>query len=388
MFDRCLNFKVLYWRLLLSLLPTLFLMGYLSAFNAIEKDSEVSLEFKVGQMLMVGFRGLEVNDQHPIIRDIRELHLGGVILFDEDLADQKALRNIQSPAQVSVLTAALQRAATVPLLIAVDHEGGVITRLKESYGFLPTVSHQDLGTLDNGVTTYREAKKMAKTLAAIGVNLNLAPVLDLKVNPDNPIIAHRKRSFSKDPRVVTRHALAFIRAHRNQGVLCTPKHFPGHGSSTEDSHIGFVDVTATWSRTELEPYVELIKAEQVDAIMTAHVFNAHLDTDYPATLSQATIEGLLRNQLNYKGVVISDDLQMKAITEHYGFETAVRKALEAGVDILLIANNLNYDYDETVARHTSNLVQRLVTEGVISEDHIDKSYQRIQKLKSHLLIPF
>ena len=331
---------------------------------------------------MVGFRGLEVSAQHPIIQDIRELHLGGVILSDYDVASQKYLRNIESPAQALQLTEALQQASDVPLLIAIDYEGGGVARLKESHGFPSTVSHQYLGALDDRATTYREARKMAETLAAIGCNLNLAPVIDLNVNPDNPVIAGRERSFSADPDTVTRHAVEFIRAHREQGVQCTVKHFPGHGSATGDSHLGMVDVTNVWSRKELEPYRKLIQAGEIGAIMTAHVFNAHLDTDYPATLSRATITGLLRNELAYEGVVISDDLQMKAISEHYGFKTAIRKALEAGVDILLLITNNAGHYDETIARRAFSAIQQLVEEGVISEARIDQSYQRIRKLKS------
>jgi beta-N-acetylhexosaminidase len=359
------------------------LTGYASVSPVSEKDSEASLEFKIGQMLLIGFRGLEVSDQHTAIRDIRELHLGGVILSDYDIASKKHLRNIESPAQVLRLTETLQQASTVPLLIAIDHEGGVITRLKESHGFPSTVSHEYLGTLDDCATTYREASKMAETLAAIGVNLNLAPVIDLNINPNNPIITRLERSFSSDPETVTRHALEFIRAHREQGVYCSVKHFPGHGSATADSHLGLVDVTDTWSPEELKPYTDLIETEEVDVIMTAHVFNTHLDARYPATLSHATITGLLRNELNYNGIVISDDLQMKAITEHYGFETAIRKALEAGIDILLIANNSDR-YDETITRRAFTVIQQLVNDGIISEERIDQSYQRIRKLKSFL----
>lgn len=332
---------------------------------------------------MIGFRGLKVDDHHPVIRDIRECHLGGVILSDYDTVSKKYQRNIESPAQLRELTEALQKASATPLLIAIDHEGGLINRLKESYGFPPTVSHEYLGALDDLGTTYREAVKMAETLAESGFNLNLAPVIDLNVNPENPVIAGLERSFSADADAVTRHALEFICAHREQGVYCTVKHFPGHGSSKEDSHLGLVDVTKVWSPVELEPYRNLIKAEKVDVVMTAHIFNATLDPSYPATLSHATITGLLRNELNFEGVVISDDLQMKAITEHYGFDTAIRKALEAGIDILLITNNSGH-YDEAISRRAFAVIQKLVEDGVISEARIDESYQRIRKLKSSL----
>jgi len=345
-------------------------------------DQEVSLDVKIGQMLMVGFRGLEVSDDSPIVQDIRDRHLGGVVLFDYDVPTRSPVRNVESPTQVTALVKALQSASATPLLVAIDYEGGTITRLKEKSGFPPTVSHQYLGEVNDLRFTHQEATKMAKTLAELGINLNLAPVVDVNTNPDNPIIAKYERSFSADPEIVTQQALEFIEAHHEQGVLCTLKHFPGHGSSTGDSHLGVVDVTDTWSRIELEPYASIIEAGQADAIMTAHVFNANLDPEYPATLSRPTITGILREELGYDGVVISDDMQMGAIADHYGFEIAIQKSIEAGVDILAIANNSVYEED--IAAHTVALIKRLVQDGRTDEARINESYQRIRQLKSKL----
>ena len=223
---------------------------------------------------------------------------------------------------------------------------------------------------------------MAKTLAAAGITLNLAPVVDVNANPNNPVIGKLDRSFSPDPAVVARHAQAFIEAHHAQGVLCCPKHFPGHGSSTADSHRGLVDVTDTWTRRELEPYAALIRSGLADCIMTAHVFNAALDPEYPATLSKATIDGILRGELGYDGVVISDDMQMGAIRKHYGFEEAVLKAIEAGVDILAIANNSVFEED--VVARTVEIIRRAVETGRLDAERIDRSYRRIQSLKRSL----
>jgi beta-N-acetylhexosaminidase len=206
--------------------------------------------------------------------------------------------------------------------------------------------------------------------------------VDLNTNPDNPIIGQLERSFSADPDIVTNHALEFIRAHHEQGVLCTLKHFPGHGSSADDSHLGLVDVTDTWARTELEPYANIVQAGETDAIMTAHVFNANLDPEYPATLSKPTITGILREELDYNGVVISDDMQMGAIANHYGFEPAIQATIEAGVDIIAIANNSVYE--EGIAGRTVALIKQLVRDGKISEARINESYQRIQRLKGKL----
>jgi beta-N-acetylhexosaminidase len=347
-----------------------------------EGIASANLDLKIGQMLMVGFRGLEVYNEHFIMHDIRKRHVGGVVLFDYDIPTQQAVRNIESPSQVKVLIASLKSASAMPLLIAIDQEGGIIARLKERHGFPPTVSHQRLGGLNDLETTHKQAVLVAKTLADLGINLNLAPVVDLCINPDNPIIARYERCFSADPLVVTHHALQFIRAHHRQRVLCALKHFPGHGSSTADSHFGFTDVTDTWSRVELEPYIRIIEAGQADVIMTAHVFITNLDDQYPATLSQATITGILREELNYDGVVISDDMQMGAIIDHYGFEMAIRKAIEAGVDILVFANNSVYEED--VARRAIEVIRELVQAGTISEERIDESYRRIYRLKSRL----
>ena len=196
-------------------------------------------------MLLVGFRGLAVDQMHPIVADIRDRHLGGVVLFDFDAPSWSDVRNVESPEQVRALVASLQSFATVPLLVAVDQEGGKVARLDERHGFPPTVSHRFLGEQDNLALTRESAAALAKTLAAVGITLNLAPVVDVNVNPNNPVIGKLDRSFSSDPAVVARHAQAFIEAHHAQGVLCCPKHFPGHGSSTAHSHRGLVDVTDT-----------------------------------------------------------------------------------------------------------------------------------------------
>lgn len=340
------------------------------------------LDEKIGQMIMVGFRGLELCDSNPIVQDLRDRRIGGVVLFDYDVPTQSRLRNICSPEQVTALCAALQTAAGGSLLIAVDEEGGRIARLNERHGFPATLSEQDLGTLDDLAATRRNAETIATMLKDAGFNLNLAPVVDLNVNPDNPIIGQLGRSFSADPAVVIRHALEMIRAHHAGGLLTTLKHFPGHGSSQQDSHLGFVDVTDTWSVLELAPYTDLINAGEVDAVMTAHIFNAKIDPDLPATLSRATITGLLREQLGFDGVVISDDMQMGAIRDHFGFESAVRLALEAGVDILAIANNSIFD--PTVAAQAVAVIKGMLRAGVITQARIDQSYDRIMRLKARL----
>ncbi len=340
------------------------------------------LDFKIGQMLLLGFRGLTLNDDNPIVADIRERHIGGVVLFDYDAALASYQRNIQSPQQLKALNASLQKLASAPLFISIDQEGGIISRLKEKYGFPPTASEQFLGGQNNVNATRAAAETEGKVLAELGINLNLAPVVDLNVNPNNPIIGKFERSFSADPKSVTAHALAEIEGYHSQKILCTLKHFPGHGSSTSDSHLGFVDVTNTWSQAELEPYQKIIGAGMADAVMTAHIFNAKLDAKYPATLSKPIITGILREQLHYDGVIISDDMQMGAIRQYYGFEQAIELTLNAGVDLIAIANNLVYEPD--AAARAIAIIKQLIEAGKISRERIDESYRRIKKLKARL----
>jgi len=330
-------------------------------------------------MLMVGFRGLTVNDQSPIIQDIKKRNIGGVILFDYDVPSKSPIRNIKFPKQVEALTAVLQKASSVPLFIAIDQEGGKVNRLKEKLGFPPSVSEQYLGKINNLNTTRKFAKITARTLANLGINLNFAPVVDLNTNPDNPIIGKLERSFSANPEVVVRHSLVVISTFHNCGVFSAIKHFPGHGSSTNDSHKGFVDVTDSWSSDELKPFEAIIKSGECDMVMTAHIFNRKLDPKWPATLSSRTIKGILRKNLNYEGVVISDDMQMEAIRSFYGLETAIKMAILSGVDILLFANNSVFEED--IAIRAVAIIKKLIFRGEIRPERINESYMRIMKLK-------
>lgn len=341
-----------------------------------------NLTNKIGQMLLVGFRGAYSTDRgvQKIITDIQRFNLGGVILFNYDVALKSPKRNILSQGQVQQLITALKSAvpSELPLLVAVDQEGGQVQRLK-SAGLSNTLSAKTLGKRAP-TETYDYTYKMAQVMANMGFNLNFAPVVDLD-NPNNPIIGRLERSFSADPQVVTEHASAFIGAHHDNGMLSVIKHFPGHGSATRDSHLGLVDVTHSWQEQELEPYRNLLGAGIVDAIMTAHIF--HQQWRNPATLSYEVITGILRDELGYQGVVFSDDMQMKAISQHYGYENAIKMALDAGVDILVIGNNLTYN--PNVVEQTVGIIQKLIQAGQVTEYQINQSVNRIQRLKSKIV---
>lgn len=359
------------------------IISLLISAQAMAASKPDSLTVRIGQMLMVGFRGMDATTERTLEKDIRERGIGGVVLFDYDVPSSTPVRNIESPEQVARLDAQLQSMATIPLFISIDQEGGRVNRLKPARGFPSSVSAAHLGKLDNPDSTRLAAGTMAGLLRSLKINMNLAPDVDLNTNPSNPVIGKLDRSFSKDPKVVVRHAGIFADAFRSAGIVPVLKHFPGHGSSTKDTHRDFTDVTSTWTKAELEPYRELIGKGYEDPVMTAHVFNEKLDSRYPATLSKAIVGGILRHDLGFRGVVVSDDLQMRAIADHYGLEQAIRLAIDAGVDILLFANNSTYD--PHIAKKASKIIRKLVENGEVSRERIDESYRRIMALKQRTI---
>ncbi|MGI8965125.1 MAG: glycoside hydrolase family 3 N-terminal domain-containing protein, partial [Limisphaerales bacterium] len=178
------------------------------------------------------------------------------------------------------------------------------------------------------------------------------------------------------------HGIAFAKAHHEHGIFICAKHFPGHGSATGDTHLGLVDVTKTWNERELIPFQRLIESDLCDVVMSAHVFNANLDSERPATLSKKVLTGILRGKLGYRGLIISDDLEMKAISAHYGLENAIQLGIEAGLDILCFGNNMSYD--PNIGEKVFGIISRLVETGAISEERIEESFQRIIATKSKI----
>ena len=338
--------------------------------------ADEALRAKITRMLIVGFDAAALHDDSPIARTLRRLPLGGVILFDRDYRDRNRSKNIVSPKQLETLTAQLRGAARAPLLIAVDQEGGKVQRLKPSAGFAGFPSAMQVGKRRDDVYARAVYDALAAELAGAGINLDFAPVVDLARNPDNFVIFKLQRSYGADPAEVARMAGIFAEALRAHGVVPVLKHFPGHGSSLGDSHKGFVDVTDTWKPDELEPYRLLIAAGDADMIMTAHVFNRRLDARYPATLSRKVNTQLLRNRLGFSGVIVSDDLQMKAISEHYSLRETVRLAIDAGVDMLLFGNQLG----KTTPDEVIDAVEAEVEAGRIPRSRIDASAARIEAL--------
>jgi beta-N-acetylhexosaminidase len=334
-----------------------------------------SLDIKIGQMILTGFPKAEVDLQ--LVESVRQGKVGSVIIFEKNIPAKNSYLALKK------ITWAYQQAAPIPLFIAIDQEGGRVNRLKEKYGFPRSVSAAKLGksTVDS-VKFYGEIT--AATLAGLGINMNFAPVVDLASNPDNPIIARVERAFSNNADSVALYAEAFIREHRKLGVLTALKHFPGHGSSMNDTHLDMTDITGTWKEQELTPYIKLIQSGMADAVMTAHIVNARLDQDkLPATLSPRIIDGLLRRGLKFDGVVFSDDMQMHAISKHYSFEESIKLAIQAGVDILCFTNNIQGSQERTVDK-VHAIIRNFVEDGTIPASRIDESYRRILTLKRRL----
>lgn len=370
------NFFVLKYKNYLILLLLLCLV----CFSVFLVGRRNVLKDKIGQMVVVGFRGTEANDNSYITKVIKDLRIGGVILFDYDVPSKSSPRNITSPEQTSKLITDLKGYATVPMLISIDAEGGKVNRLKPKYGFMQIMSPKQMGNSSLEIVK-GEAGKLSYELKTLGFNMNFAPVLDVDINPKNPVIGGLERSFSSDLNKVIENARAFIQVQKENGIISVVKHFPGHGSSEGDSHLGLVDVTKTYKEKELIPYQELQKEGSLEAVMTAHIINTKIDNNYPATLSPLFLQNILRNKIGFQGVVISDDMQMNAIASNYGFEDAVIRAVNAGCDILVLSNNSTAVYDEKLPYKTVDVIYKAVKEGVISKERIDQSYERILNLK-------
>ncbi len=332
--------------------------------------AQVSLQEKIGQMLMVAYTNSASKD--TLLKDISERYLGGVILFGA---------NLQNPAQMSALTDELQ--SLVPrydLFIATDQEGGQVARLRAANGFTSTNSANTTGNVWNSVDSTRvQAARMAGWLESVGINVNLAPVVDVNTFQFSPAIGALGRSYSPDPAVVTAHSEAFIAEFTARDIATAVKHFPGHGSARADSHLGFTDITSYWVPYELDPFRDLAESGTLDMVMTGHLMLRTWDTDYPASLSSVAITDKLRGELGFRGVVISDELFMGAIKNNYSFEHAIIQTIRAGTDILLYNTNLR---DGTsLVRQVTDVVMQAIADGELDESMIEASYRRILNLK-------
>ena len=342
-----------------------------------QADTTLTVDEAIGMMLMVGFRGTSVSEKGTpdIVSALREYHVGSVILFDYDAPTGKRGRNIQSPKQVRRLCAQL-RGYNPNLIIGIDQEGGLVSRLAPRYGFPRFLSAEQCAAMGDD-TLRHYARLTGRTLAGLGINLNFAPVADVNVNPQCPVIGHIHRSFSADPTRVTHCCRLWSSVQGKEGVAGCLKHFPGHGSAQGDTHMGLTDVSDTWQRLELEPYRDLDDPHTM--VMTAHVINRRLDpSGLPASLSPA-ITSYLRDTLGFRGVIVTDDLAMGAITGQYTFETAVRMAVLAGADLLCLSNNGSGVYDPQMTARAVAVIKQMLADGDIAEQRVVESARRVRR---------
>ena len=337
--------------------------------------SAQTLEQMAGQMIVVGFSGNSASDKSVmVLRDeIAEGVLGGVMYLKP---------NVASLGAVKAMNAAFRDAMPdLPPLLTLDQEGGAVERLTEAVGFTEIPSAERIAAANSPDGAGKIYGEMASEIAELGFTVNFGPVVDLNLNPDNQIIAKYGRAFGKSADVVIPYAKAFVEAHRRAGVLTALKHFPGHGSSTADSHEGFVDITASWQQSELEPYDKMIADGLADIVMVGHLIH----TDYselPSSLSGEWVTGVLRDRLGYEGVVISDDLEMGAIRDHFSLEETVTLAVRAGIDVLLFSNTAKPR--ASLAGEIRAILVAEAEKDPAFRARIEESFNRIVDLKRRL----
>ena len=334
------------------------------------------LSRKIGQMLVIGFPGTRPQDPGPakVAAMVAAGEIGGVILFAD---------NVQSPRQLAVLTAAIEAAGgAAPPFIAVDQEGGSIQRLNRRKGFLPLASARTMAR-KTPCEAYGLYLRTAEELAAAHINVNFGPVVDLDVNPANPAIGKRARSYGREPSQVVAFAEAFVEAHRAAGVLTAVKHFPGHGSAGRDPHIAVVDITGTWQDEELLPFADLIADDDAPMVMVGHLIHDRFsDGDRPTSLSRRAITAELRDTLGFTGLVVTDDLGMDAITRRFRPEDAAVMAVRAGADVLIFAD-LWATQPQAIDRVVAT-VAGAVAAGRIPERMIEESHARSRAVREAL----
>ena len=253
-----------------------------------------------------------------------------------------------------------------------------MARLKPDYGFPELPSWNHIGLLDNILMTEQFANSVSDSLKICGINLNLAPVLDLDYGAET-IIGKSNRALSSEPKKVIEHAEIFINAMKKNNIISCGKHFPGQGSASGDTHEGVTDISETWNVADLLPYSELIQSGDLDMIMVAHVFNKKMDHEFPASLSKNIINKVLRKDLGFTGVVTCDDPSMKAISDNYNLEQTFELMLNAGIDLFCLGNNLSYD--KNYIPKSVLALCNLVKTDKISENRIHESINRVHALK-------
>lgn len=326
---------------------------------------------KIGQLLIIGLRGptLTQDETEFIIQN----NIGGVILFS---------RNVESPEQVHALCSSIQNLRhktrdKLPLFICVDQEGGRVARLKDPFTVWPPLAK--LGALDSTSVAFRFALNMGAELRAVGINVDFAPCVDVFTNPKNTVIGDR--AVGEDPEQVAKITSAIVRGYIKSGIIPCAKHFPGHGNTLVDSHEDLPIEDSDLERlrsVELVPFKKVFRA-RLDMVMTAHIKFPKIDPQWPATLSEKFVKQMLREEFRYRGLIIGDDLDMKALAKNFPVEEIPVRALEAGCDILLYCNEFEHP---AIAL---NAVNKAVKSHRLTAKQIDESYNRVVALKKDVL---
>ena len=331
-----------------------------------EQMKTMTLDEKIGQMVIVGVDGY-INDENSM-NLIKQHYVGGVILFQ---------KNIQNSIQALSLINSLKNSNSInkiPLFLSVDEEGGRVSRMPAEFTKIPT--NQRLGQINNSTLSFKIGSGLAEEIKSFGFNMDFAPVLDINSNPKNPVIGDR--SFGSNAGVVSKLGVQTMKGIQSQNVIPVVKHFPGHGDTSVDSHVGLPTVNNDLQRLkefELLPFAEAIR-NKADVVMVAHILLPKIDPEFPASFSKTIITGLLRGELGFQGVVVTDDMTMGAISKNYDIGDASVKSINAGSDIILVC----HFYDKELA--VIQALKKAVEVGVITRERMDESVYRILTLKS------
>jgi beta-N-acetylhexosaminidase len=325
----------------------------------------MNLDEKLGQMVLMGFDGYTVNSK--TIELIKKYKIGGLILYSSNIKDSK-----QTVKLLNSLKSTNQK-NNIPLFLSVDEEGGSVSRLPMEIKKLPT--NREIGKMNNSDFSYRIGTILGKELKSFGFNVDFAPVLDINSNPNNPIIGDR--SFGPNKKTVSKLGVQTMKGIQSQKIIPVIKHFPGHGDTSVDSHLGLPKVNkslSTLKSFELLPFKKAIE-NHADMVMVAHILFPKIDAKYPASFSKAIISGVLRDYLKFTGVVITDDMEMGAVLKNFRIEYAAVKSIQSGSDIILVSHT----FDRGIA--VINSLKQAVLDKKISISRIDESVYRILKLK-------
>ncbi len=330
----------------------------------------MSLEEKVGQMFIVGFDGYEVDDN--IISLIKNKKVGGIILFS------KNINTVSGTKKLIESLNGLNNENKVKLFMSVDEEGGVVSRIPKEMGRFE--SAWDVGATGDLNYAFEHGKAIGETIKSLGFNLDFAPVLDVNSNPNNPVIGNR--AFSDDPKIVKKMGTEVYKGLKSAGVLGAGKHFPGHGDTDVDSHVGVPVINKSLDEIrnlELIPFKYAID-NGIDMIMVGHLYLPQLDKDYVASISKNIVTKLLREELGFNGVVVTDDMIMEGVKGKYPTNESAVKAIEAGIDVIIVSAGI-HDQNRAI-----DGVVEAVRNGIITEKRINESVYRILKLKNTIYI--